>query len=85
MIKSYFRTNLKIDVTKNRIFWGISQLKLKSEIHSPDNFLLEILNAKPYASGVKAVKAQTVQFENQDMKLHTAGLLSQKCMMPSWP
>ena len=23
-IKCYFRANLKIDVTKNRIFWGIS-------------------------------------------------------------
>ena len=40
MIKCYFRANLKIDVTKNRIFWGISWVKLKSEIHSPGNFLL---------------------------------------------
>ena len=39
-IKCYFRANLKIDVTKNRILWGISQVKLKSEIHSPGNFLL---------------------------------------------
>ena len=39
-IKCYFRANLKIDVTKNRIFWSISQVKLKSEIHSPGNFLL---------------------------------------------
>ena len=27
--------NLEIGVTKNGIFWGISQVKLKSEIHSP--------------------------------------------------
>ena len=39
-IKCYFRANLKIDVTKNRIFRGISWVKLKSEIHSPGNFLL---------------------------------------------
>ena len=36
-IKCYFRDNLKIDVTKNRIFRGISWVKLKSEIHSPGN------------------------------------------------
>ena len=39
-IKCYFRANLKINVTKNRIFRGISLVKLKSEIHSPGNFLL---------------------------------------------
>ena len=39
-IKYYFRANLKIDVTKSRIFRGISKVKLKSEIHSPGNFLL---------------------------------------------
>ena len=40
-VKCYFRANLKIDdVTKNRSFWGISQVKSKSEIHSPGNFLL---------------------------------------------
>ena len=39
-IKWYFRANLNIDVTKNRIFWGISLVKSKSEIHSPGNFLL---------------------------------------------
>ena len=39
-IKCYFRANLKIDVAKNRIFWCISWVKLKSEIHSPGNFLL---------------------------------------------
>ena len=38
--KVLFRANLKIDVTKNRIFRGISWVKLKSEIHSPGNFLL---------------------------------------------
>ena len=39
-IKCYFRANLKIDVTKNRIFRGISWVKLKSVTHSPGNFLL---------------------------------------------
>ena len=39
-LKCYFGANLKIDITKNRIFWGISQAKLKSEIYSPGNFLL---------------------------------------------
>ena len=39
-IKCYSRTNLKIDITKNRIFWGISSVKLKPEINSPGNFLL---------------------------------------------
>ena len=39
-IKCYFRASLKIDATKNGIFWGISWIKLKSEIHSPGNFLL---------------------------------------------
>ena len=39
-IKCYFRKNLEIDVTENRIFWGISYVKLKPEIHSPGNFLL---------------------------------------------
>ena len=34
------KINLKIDATKNIIFWGISQVKSKSEIHSPGNFLL---------------------------------------------
>ena len=43
-IKCYFRANLKIDVTKNIIFWGISLVKLKSEIHSPGNFLLFMFN-----------------------------------------
>ena len=32
--------NIKIDVTKTRIFFGISQVKSKSEIHSSGNFLL---------------------------------------------
>ena len=39
-IKCYFRANLRTVVTKNRIFWSITQVKLKSEIHSPGNFLL---------------------------------------------
>ena len=42
--KCYLRANLKIDVTKNRIFCGISQIKLKSEIHSLSNFLLVLIN-----------------------------------------
>ena len=48
-IKSHFKANLKIDVTKNRVFWSISQVKPKSEIHSPGNFLLfsDILRAYP--------------------------------------
>ena len=41
-IKCYFRAILEIDVTKNRIFWGISLVKLKCEIHSPGNVLLII-------------------------------------------
>ena len=41
-INCYFRANLKIDVAKNRIFWGISQVNSKSEIHSPDNFFLTV-------------------------------------------
>ena len=41
-MKHYFMVNLKIDVTENRIFWGISSVKLKSEIHSPGNFLLSL-------------------------------------------
>ena len=41
-IKCYFRANLKIDVTKNIIFWGISLSKWKSKIHSPGNFLLVV-------------------------------------------
>ena len=43
-IKCYFRANLKIGVTKNRIFWDISQVKSKSEIHPPGNFLLVLFN-----------------------------------------
>ena len=43
-IKCYFRANLKIDVTKNIIFRGISWVKLKSEIHSPGNFLQAVGN-----------------------------------------
>ena len=39
-IKCYFKANLKIDEAKNRIFWGISQVKSKSDIHSPGNFLM---------------------------------------------
>ena len=35
-----FWANLKIDVTENRIFWGISHVDSMSEIHSPGNFLL---------------------------------------------
>ena len=40
----YFSTkcyiiNLKMNVTKNRTFSGISLAKSKSEIHSPSNFL----------------------------------------------
>ena len=44
-IKCYFRDNLKIDVTKNRIFLGISWVKLKSEIHSPGNFFLALYDS----------------------------------------
>ena len=41
-IKCCFRANLKIDVAKNRIFQGISQVKSKSEIQSPGNFFLSL-------------------------------------------
>ena len=34
-IKCYLRANLKIDVTKNGVFWGTSRVKSKSEIHFP--------------------------------------------------
>ena len=37
-IKCYFRVNLKTYVTKNIIFWGISLVESKPEIHSPGNF-----------------------------------------------
>ena len=39
-IKCYFRANLKIDATKNRLFWSISPVKSKPEIHSNGTFLL---------------------------------------------
>ena len=42
-IKCYFWANLNIDVTKNRIFQGISQIKSKSEIHFPSNFFLTMV------------------------------------------
>ena len=41
-IKCYIRANLKVDVTKNRTFCGISLVKSISEIHSPGNFLLMV-------------------------------------------
>ena len=43
IIKCYFRANLKIDVTKNRIFWGISLIKLRSDIDSSGNLVLLLL------------------------------------------
>ena len=49
-IKCYFRANLKIDVTKNRIFRCILWVKLKSEIHSPGNFLL--VKVDVYSCGI---------------------------------
>ena len=42
-IQCYFRANLKIYITETRVFWGISQVKSKSEIHSPGNFLMCIV------------------------------------------
>ena len=42
-INCYFKANLKIDVAKSRILRGISKVKLKSEVHSPSNFLLSTL------------------------------------------
>ena len=48
-IKCNFRANLKTDVTKHRIFWGISQVRSKYAIHSPDiNSLQMISHCKSY-------------------------------------
>ena len=44
--KCYFRANLRIDVTKNIIFWGISQVKSQCEIHFRGNFLLIVVHVK---------------------------------------
>ena len=54
--KCYFRTNLQIDVTKNRIFWGISLVNSKSEIHSPGNFLLVTRSKASFSSTADTYK-----------------------------
>ena len=53
-IKCYI-INLKIDVTKNKIFSEISFVKSKSDIHSPGSFLLmvqdkEVIKVSPQLS-----------------------------------
>ena len=47
-IKCYLRVIFKIDFTKNRIFWGISLVKSKPEIHFPGNFLLQSVCTKTF-------------------------------------
>ena len=82
-----------MDVTNNRIFWGISLVKLKSEIHSPGNFLLVLLkgafmlkNVATFVQKVALIWIKTAFYfsysGHKGFKLLSLGETWQWCYMP---